>query len=233
VLVTRPQPGASATAKRLAERGHEPVLLPLSDIRPLPVELPPAGVVDAVAVTSANALRALPPLPEALARRPCYAVGGSTARAARAAGFLTVAVAAGDGAALAALIAAREPAGSRILYPCGRVRRPTFERGLAEGGFACRALEVYDTVFLDPNPDLLAAAADGAPIDAVLVYSAETARRLAQFAAAREPDGPLSRAAFLCLSPHVAAALGTLGGGRTYVPDEPSEDALLTLLSAA
>ncbi len=233
MLVTRPEPGASATARRLAALGHVPVVLPLSEIRPLAIELPAADAVDAVAMTSANASRALPPLPEALARRPCYAVGESTARAARAAGFETVAMAAGDGAVLAGLIAVREPAGSRILYLCGRVRRSAFERGLAEAGLACRALEVYDTTFLDPGPAIVAAAAGGAPVEAVLVYSAETARRLARFAAAPGPADLLAEASFLCLSPQVASALGTLGGGRTYVSDEPSEDALLALLPAA
>ncbi|MGB5801993.1 MAG: hypothetical protein WBG88_17980, partial [Mesorhizobium sp.] len=37
VLVTRPEPGAAGTAKRLAALGFEPVLLPLTQTVALPV----------------------------------------------------------------------------------------------------------------------------------------------------------------------------------------------------
>src|SRR5688572_14398609 len=77
VLVTRPQPGAARTARRLAELGHRPVELPLTRTVALPVEAASFDrPVDAVAVTSANALRHAPPeLVARLADRPCFAVG--------------------------------------------------------------------------------------------------------------------------------------------------------------
>ncbi len=37
VLVTRPEPGATRSAKKLGAMGFEPILLPLTEIRPLPV----------------------------------------------------------------------------------------------------------------------------------------------------------------------------------------------------
>ncbi|MBN9252948.1 MAG: uroporphyrinogen-III synthase, partial [Mesorhizobium sp.] len=89
VLITRPEPGASHTARKLAELGFEPVLLPLSDTIPLFPE-PSAVPSDAaaVAITSANAIRhAAPDLLSALSSLPCHAVGTKTAQAARSAGF--------------------------------------------------------------------------------------------------------------------------------------------------
>ncbi|WP_187968776.1 uroporphyrinogen-III synthase [Aquibium microcysteis] len=230
VLVTRPEPGATATARRLAAAGHEPILLPLSETRALPAALPPPDAVDVVAVTSANALRHLPAVPAALLARPCYAVGGRTAQAARGAGFGDVRAAAGDGAALAAMIAGAEPAGATVLYLCGRIRRPEFEHALGQAGFAVRCAELYDTVFVEPGRGAAALGPDRRPIDAVLLYSPETARAMAGVMATDGADSRFGGAAFLCLSARVAAALGTVGRARTYVAVEPTEDALLALL---
>src|SRR5262245_13671221 len=92
VLVTRPEPGASRTARRLAEQGFEPVVLPLTEIRPLPADhFPDSANIDAVAATSANAIRHAPRrLISTLTGKPVFAVGGGTARATRNAGFATV-----------------------------------------------------------------------------------------------------------------------------------------------
>ena len=231
VLVTRPEPGATATARRLAAAGHEPVVLPLSEIRALSPALPPAGAADCVAATSANALRHLPPVPPALLARPCYAVGARTAGAARLAGFADVRAASGDGSALAAMMAAAEPAGAKVLYLCGRVRHPEFERTLAAAGMSVRPVEVYDTCFVPPGQVAAALAADRRPISAVLLHSPAAARAMAAILSADDDGSLLAGTAFYCLSPQVAAALGTVGHGRTYVTMEPTEDALLALVS--
>lgn len=85
VLVTRPEPGASATARALAGRGFEPIVLPLT--RTEPVACGPLGdqAYDALALTSANAIRhASVELTGRAAALPVYAVGEATAAAARA-----------------------------------------------------------------------------------------------------------------------------------------------------
>ena len=61
ILVTRPQPGASRTMRRLQELGFEPLLLPLTETVGLPVDAGAAGDnAVAVAITSANAVRHAP-----------------------------------------------------------------------------------------------------------------------------------------------------------------------------
>src|SRR5690242_5318981 len=117
VLVTRPEPGASRTARTLEAQGLHPVLLSLTETVGLPVETGVAAKnVAASAVTSANAVRHAPKaLIAALARLPCYAVGKRTAEACRAAGFLSVSEGLGDAAALADAIAA-DLAGKAIVY---------------------------------------------------------------------------------------------------------------------
>ncbi|TIT17702.1 MAG: uroporphyrinogen-III synthase, partial [Mesorhizobium sp.] len=56
VLVTRPEPGASRTARRLADAGFQPILLPLTETVALAVD---AGAVAdaAAAITSFGAWR--------------------------------------------------------------------------------------------------------------------------------------------------------------------------------
>ncbi len=85
VLVTRPGPQAVRTARRLAELGYEPVILPLTQTVALPVDVASLpDRIDAVAVTSANALRCAPAaLLARLAGERCFAVGEKTARQAR------------------------------------------------------------------------------------------------------------------------------------------------------
>ncbi|MBO0712675.1 MAG: uroporphyrinogen-III synthase, partial [Acetobacteraceae bacterium] len=101
VLLTRPEAGAAATAARLAARGFVPVIAPLARIERLAAKLPNPAGVQAMIVTSSNALTAVPPAWRTL---PLFAVGDATASRARALGFASVASASGDAGDLACLI---------------------------------------------------------------------------------------------------------------------------------
>lgn len=229
ILVTRPQPGAEKTAARLRRKGYEPVVCPLTEIRPLPVELPGRDQ-DAIAVTSVNTLRHAP---EALLREvssyPCFAVGTRTASAARDAGFRDVRYGGGNAAGLAALIREALPRGTRMLYLCGRIRRPEFERDLTQAGLLVFPVETYDTIVLQPGPDSLGSG----PLEAALLYSAAASEALMRLIAADADRSRWAGTRFLCLSPRVAEPLKGLGAGDVRISAEPSEDALLMLLGMA
>ncbi|EMD83981.1 uroporphyrinogen-III synthase [Pacificimonas flava] len=96
ILVTRPAAQAAATAARLRAAGHEAMIAPLVEVRPVRWTLP-QGAFDALVATSANAFLAGMPVP--LPDLPLYAVGKATATAARAAGFTDVRTGPGGGAA--------------------------------------------------------------------------------------------------------------------------------------
>jgi uroporphyrinogen-III synthase len=232
VLVTRPEPGATRTAARLAERGFVPVRLPLTETVALPVELQsPPGDIDAVAVTSANALRHAPAgLIEALKAKKCFAVGERTAKQARALGFAAVETGDGDADALAGLVMRRVRHGARLVYLCGRVRMSGFEARLAEAGIAVYPLETYDTRTIGYERDQLATAVGAEPIDAVLLYSAKAAGRFLELSWPPEAVRMLAAAEFLCLSQRVAERLADVFGARIRIAAEPSEAALLRLL---
>ncbi|WP_315926171.1 uroporphyrinogen-III synthase [Mesorhizobium sp. SP-1A] len=233
VLVTRPGPGASRTAAVLKALGYEPVLLPLSETRATPVDsaaLP--EVMNAVAVTSANALRHAPAhIVRRFSALPCYAVGAKTGAAARTAGFSDVVEGPGDALSLADRIS-QTMAGRSIAYLCGRVRFPRFEERLAAAGVHVRPVETYDTVMIDHTSETVTARLDGRPIDAVLLYSAQAAQAAGRLMARPELRSLLGKADVLALSGRVAAAFGPDMRGATRIAEVPTEEALLALLPA-
>ncbi len=80
ILITRPEPGASETAARVAAMGLIPIVAPLLEIGPTHANLPPCRQFTAVLVASGNALDALAEHYRAL---PLLTVGAATATASR------------------------------------------------------------------------------------------------------------------------------------------------------
>lgn len=230
VLVTRPEPGASATASRLCAMGFEAVVLPLSRIATLPAadNVPDC---EAVAVTSVNALRHSPrELIEALSQKPCFAVGERTGAAARAAGFADVVQAAGDAQSLAAAIIGAEVSGA-IAYLAGRVRQPNFEARLEMAGMRVIPIEVYDTEPVELSEAEIEALRTGRPIAAALVYSAKAAEALRKLVERPEMAETFSKTVHCCLSERIAARFEGVETAKIRIADHPDEDALFALLN--
>src|ERR1700761_9112195 len=99
VLVTRPHPDSETTAASLRAKGYEVMRAPLLRFEPVACSGLDADY-GAVIATSANALRAVEGQLEGLLKLPLFAVGETTAAAARKAGFGKVSAADGDAAAL-------------------------------------------------------------------------------------------------------------------------------------
>lgn len=226
ILVTRPEPGATRTAARLFAAGWRPLVIPLSEIVPLPAELPP-GDFEAVAASSANALRHAPAaLLGPLLGLPLFAVGDETAAAARGAGFRDVRSSGAAATALAGDVAAATQAGARIAYLCGRVRMPALEGLLAAAHIALVAIETYDTPARLPSPaDLVRL--DAEPVAAALVYSARAAEGLATLARRRG----LSDTVFISISARVADRLAAIAPGKVLIAATPDEGAMFDVLA--
>ncbi len=106
VLVTRPAPDSETTAASLRARGYEVMQAPMLRFEPVACSGLDAEY-GAVIVTSANALRAVEgQLGDALLKRPLFAVGETTANAARKIGFGKVTAAKNDASALRELVLA-------------------------------------------------------------------------------------------------------------------------------
>lgn len=221
VWVTRAQPGAAHTAARLTERGLDPVVLPLIEIRALAPALPDLAAFDGLIFTSLNGVAAftdLGPSAEAFAL-PVFAVGDATARSARAAGFAMVRSADGDVEALAEMIRQTAP-GARLLHPAAL--QPAGDlSGALEGAAEIHVLPVYEAVATDLAPP--------AAFDIVLIHSPRAARELAARLLAAEASGRMA----VAISAAAAEPLTALGFSAVDTAQTPDETGLLDALKAA
>ena len=143
VAVTRPEEDAGPLTAKLEAMGHEVVMAPLLTIRPRDGVAIPDLPWQAIAVTSANGIRALPPGHHLTSFRT-LTVGPQSLKAARAAGFNAEAHG-GDVDGLAAFIRAElDPAAGPILYLSGAETAGDLEAQLAAAGFDCRRVVLYD-----------------------------------------------------------------------------------------
>ncbi|MEP7239294.1 MAG: uroporphyrinogen-III synthase [Devosia sp.] len=227
MLVTRPEPEASDTAARLAALGIEPVTAPLLRFAVLPTTLPDAAGFAALAVTSANGLRALAERGDLarFAHLPAYCVGARTAAAARSLGFGEVIAGSGDTAALVAMIAEASPTGP-IFYPAARERSGDLGKALARHGLMAITSVVYAMEPAEALPEPARRRLDDGAIAAALFYSRRTAEIFVALA-----DGLARRAeiGILCLAEAVAEPLLAAHFVRVGLADYPSEEAMMAL----
>jgi uroporphyrinogen-III synthase len=214
VLVLRPEPGASETAARARRLGLEPVTAPLFTVRPLPWQPPDPAGVDAVLLTSANAVRQAGPQLARFTAFPCFAVGEATAAAATQAGFKDVRIGPGDGEAAAAMVGS----GERVLHLCGRDHL-TLDQA---GGIERRIVYASEAIAVLPEA-ARSALARGA---LALVHSPRSG---ALFAELVDKAG-LARAtvAVAAISDTAASAAGA-GWRSLAAADRPRDEALLEL----
>ena len=233
VLVTRPRPGATKTAERLLGNGFLPLVLPLTKIVQLPVKTP-RGKFDAVAVTSANALRQAPDkMLQPFLLLPCFVVGEATAAAARARGFETVTTGDRDGASLAQTIGEELCAGARVLYVTGCVRASDFEHALRTLGMHFKPVMTYDTVLVSYTTEFLLEFFGKGKIDYCLLYSRWGAEEFLRLISQMEIAHHFDNTSIFCLSPRVANALAGVNKALIHVANRPDEDALFDLLQQA
>ncbi len=228
VLVTRPEPGASETARRLAELDHVSVIAPMLGIEALPSRLPPPQALGALVVTSRNGLACLGP---AYRHLPLWAVGNATAARARDAGFADVRSADGDAVALAALIAGgMRPSGGTLLLTTARGQGEALCHALRGLGFRVARRATYRARPARELPADAATALRQGRIGAALFFSAETARRFVHLAQAATLGDAMAGCEALAISQAVAVALQPLPWRRIRVAAKPNQDALLALL---
>lgn len=231
VLLTRPREQSERTARLLEQRGHETIIDPVLEIRPCAVPALSLEGMAAVAVTSAHAAHALAGMPSSM---PVFVVGGATARAAQRVLERDVAVAEGDGRALARLVAAtlRPDAGS-VLHLSGAEVSTGLAEVLGAAGYDYRRIIVYEAV---PTVGMEADARSALleqRLDAVLLYSPRSARLWVRKLREMGLADRVGRVEAACLSAAVAAELRGLGLATVRVATTPIQDDLLRCLEAA
>ncbi len=227
ILVCRPQPGADRTARTLRDAGLTPIVNPLLHITATGTPCPlPAGLVDALVVTSAQAV----PYVATFSDRPAYAVGHATAEALADAGFGRVRSAGSDARALSQALPtslARDGLlpSAQLLWPCAERTAFDMVDALHGHGVSCARWVVYRADGPARLPaDTAAQLVDGT-IHAVLLTSPRIAATFAALAPAIAPSVRL-----LCLSQAVRQALPPDLRKQAWAAPEPHEAALLSLL---
>jgi len=234
VLLTRPQADAERTAAALRRMGHQIVLSPMLRIETLPdVELG-SGPWSGVALTSANAARAIASHARIgeLVSLTAFTVGRQTAEAAKAAGFRRVESADGSLPDLVQLLAGCvSPAAGELLYLAGAERSGDLAGALGSRGVRVRVAVVYRAAAVENLPEEARAAFGAGRVDAVLHFSRRSASAfLVAVRSAGLVDESLG-ARHYCLSAQVAEPL-LAAGMKPVLAAKPEEEALLALLDA-
>jgi uroporphyrinogen-III synthase len=228
VLITRPQPGASETAARIAAMGLNPIVAPFLHIRPSPVRLPETQWIAAILLASG---RAVDPLPEYCRTLPVLTVGDATARRAKQAGFTNVISADGDASDLAAHIKARiDPREGTLLLAAGKGQSVALANELRSAGYRVARRVVYAA---RPVTRLPAAARDALLNDEariVLFFSTETARCFMRLVEAAGLLGTLRNREAITIGAQVGMALKREYWARVSVAGKPTQDEMLALL---
>jgi uroporphyrinogen-III synthase len=230
MLVTRPDPDAGETAARLAALDIEAALCPLLRHETLPTSLPEPTGFAAIALTSANALRALEErgVLDQFTSIPVYTVGDRTAALAEEMGFGSVQSAGGSLGDLVELLAHAKLTGP-VFYPAGRDQSGDLAKSLAPSGVMVITAQVYAMHAATALPEQIIGELEDGSIDAVLFYSRRTAETFARLC-----EGRLSRLSrlelgMLCLSETIAEPLIDAHFVRVGLADYPSEEAMMAL----
>ena len=232
VLITRPEPGATETAARIAALGLSSIKAPMQDIESLPAHLPDPDRVAALVLTSRNAIAPIPPAYRTL---PTWVVGDATATRAREAGFTDIQSADGDAVALAALIAGRmRPSDGTLLLVTGQGHGALLCGLLRQSGFRVIRRVVYRARPALQLPLAVAAELTGGdasrPPIAVMFFSAAAARLFGHLLQAAGMEDKIQNCEALAISPAVGVALQRHPWGAIHVAARPNQDAMLALL---
>lgn len=215
LIITRPQPAATASFQRAMALGLNPKSAPLFVAEPLAWQAPDVSAFDALFLSSAQSLRLGGPELGRLKSLPAYAVGQATAEAAEAAQFHVAETGDSDGQTL---IEVMELAGiRRILWLCGESRSPLTAQ-LAR----LEPLSCYRMTELSPPREWPQWTARPAVI---MAHSTRAAQRLA--ALLKQDRQHLD---LLAISAKVASAAGS-GWNSITIAERPDDAAMLAASS--
>ena len=224
VLITRPEPQASETARRVAALGLMPVVAPVLEIKRVPADLPTSA--DAVLLTSSNAV---PALPQWAQTRPVLTVGEATAAAARAFGCAEVHSADGNARDLASLVQRTVPRGATLLLLSGRGQG--FELAAMLMGWNIERRTVYEAASVASLPAAAAVALRAGSLRAVLFFSGQTSAWFGKLISAAGLENALRPIEACAISEPAAVPLRPLPWRRIRVAARPTQEALLQLLA--
>ena len=233
ILITRPEQDAVRFAELLRARGHQPLCAALLSVRFFDgPELTFHGV-SAILATSANGVRAL-------ARRtkeralPLFAVGPQTADAARAEGFEKIECSDGDAATMAeAMLGWIKPETGVLLHAASADNEGRLKTLLAEEGYRVAVQVLYEIVAIHKLPDLAREALAQGDLDAVVVFSQNSALALQDCIDRAGLAEACRSLVAIAISKAAAEALAPLPFRGVIVAEKPNQNAMLDAVERA
>lgn len=231
ILVTRPEPDASALAERLQALGFEPILQPLLEFQPLKIEPSTFEQVSGVIITSGNALRPLHGFRglDFLLGLPLYCVGEKTAQKALEMGFRRIEAVAESAQTLSEEIAAK--AEGLLVHFNSAHRAFDLDKSLINHGIALRVVNVYDmaarTAFDAGVLDKL----ENGMIDGVILMSARTAETFVTLCRKYRIEARIAKLRYFCISQAVATRLASLAAEQIRIAKAPTKQGILEVVT--
>ena len=234
VLVTRPEPDASLTKAALEAAGIEAIVSPLMTFSFEPVEDLGPGHVQAIIVTSRNAVRSLAksPVLQGLINLPVFAVGPRSARDAHDLGFHGVMEGPGTASELPALIFSHsDPAGGKLVHFAGYKLAFDLEGALKERGFQVQTERCYHAQSAEQFMPAAEDALRSGQIDAVVLMSPEASRTYARLIGSSGLEAKAADVACICISKSTADALEPFKPKSVNVAERANLEEVLALVN--
>lgn len=230
VLVTRPLDDALETAAQLSARGHQSIVAPLLEIQICAEPAFSLDGVQAILATSSNGVRALSQRTD---RRdlPLFAVGEHTATVARGLGFSDVKSANGDVRTLGAAVSTwAKPQNGTLMHVAGASEPGPLAVDLHVRGYDVQTAMLYRAVPAARLTPVSREALRKGILDAVLLFSPNTAATFAQCVVAEGLQNCCRTLIACCISEAAATPLKSLGLKDIRWPAHPDQASMLSLL---
>jgi len=223
-------------ASTLQDLGYETAIEPLLSILPIAGDCPQQNGVDAVMITSGNAMLALHDRRSdinSFSNLPCFCVGSHTAEKARAEGFRQVHDAASNGAGLATLINRTYPGKNiSVLHIAGRDVNGKARQELEDAGHRVIEWPVYEAQPVTALTSLTKDRLKQRKFNAVMVFSPRTAQVFHDLLASASLEACCESLAAICLSDAVADVLKPFRWRHLVAAPQPTEKAAIACLQA-
>jgi uroporphyrinogen-III synthase len=233
VLLTRPEVASHRLAQTVALLGYRAIIEPMLSIQAFPSGAPDLQAVQAVAVTSSNAIDVLGTIffDKTILTLPCFCVGMNTAAAAHEFGFTDVRCADGNGYDLARLIIqSLSNTSGPILHIAGRDVESHMGNELSAHGYKVELWEIYAAHTIQKMSSETATLWRHNAIDIVMVYSLRTAQALVALVTAEGLQSACASMTAIAISDRVADGLRNLPWRRMIVASKPSDNAMIDCL---
>lgn len=231
IITIRPEPDSSRDVDWLQRYKVPAMSVPVMHVEQKSFNLPDTALFQAIIFTSRHAVAALADLfrPVSLRSLPVYAVGQSTARAARHAGFKQVTCGPGDGKGLLRLVTAdlRQDAG-KVLWPRASIVNFDIASHLTGFGFSVQQLPVYSMTPTVSHAADLSTRLTACSSAAVVAMSARSMALFSQMLDDRELAGQRKIITVIAGSTPIAAAAGS-GWADIIVAKAPRRSRILAI----